>query len=125
MVLWRWSCTLVLAACASSGAGSSTNGDPTPGGGGSAGTSGASAAAGAGGAGMHPEPAGATAVAAPAMPRAGSPALPNACVTTGTIEASLRPTNLLFLIDRSASLNCNLPPITSSAECEQTPQKAN
>lgn len=45
------------------------------------------------------------------------------CVTTGTIEASLRPANLLFLIDRSASMNCNLPPTTSSAACEQAPMK--
>jgi hypothetical protein len=46
-----------------------------------------------------------------------------ACVTTGTIEASLRPANLLFLIDRSASMNCNLPPITDSAACEGNPLK--
>lgn len=46
------------------------------------------------------------------------------CVSTGTIEASLRPANLLFLIDRSSSMNCNLPPITSSADCEQQAHKA-
>jgi hypothetical protein len=57
-------------------------------------------------------------------PQAGSTALPNACVTTGTIEASLRPANLLFLIDRSGSMNCNLPPITESSACEQTPERA-
>jgi hypothetical protein len=36
----------------------------------------------------------------------------------------LRPTNLLFLIDRSSSMNCNLPPATSSEACELTPAKA-
>jgi hypothetical protein len=49
---------------------------------------------------------------------------PGACVSTGTIEASLRPANLLFAIDRSASMNCNLPPATSSAQCESKPEKA-
>lgn len=46
------------------------------------------------------------------------------CVTTGTIETTLRPTSLLFVIDRSASMNCNLPPITSSSACEQMPIRA-
>jgi hypothetical protein len=46
-----------------------------------------------------------------------------ACVSTGTIEASLRPTNLLFLIDRSASMSCNLPPIQGSAQCEAAPAR--
>jgi hypothetical protein len=45
-------------------------------------------------------------------------------VTTGTIEASLTPANLLFLIDRSASLLCNLPSTTTSAACEQTAARA-
>ena len=46
-----------------------------------------------------------------------------ACVSTGVIEASVRPTNLLFLIDRSGSMGCNLPPITSSAACEAKPTR--
>ncbi|HKP58567.1 MAG TPA: VWA domain-containing protein [Polyangiales bacterium] len=45
------------------------------------------------------------------------------CVSTGTITASLRPTNVLFLIDRSSSMNCNLPPVTSSEDCERMPAK--
>jgi von Willebrand factor type A domain len=52
-----------------------------------------------------------------------TPSLFPECVTTGTIETSLRPANLLFVIDRSASMNCNLPPVTLSAECEQMPEK--
>lgn len=59
-----------------------------------------------------------------ALPVAGSKSLAAECVTTGTIAASLRPTNLLFLIDRSSSMNCNLPPVTSSAQCELSPAKA-
>jgi hypothetical protein len=59
-----------------------------------------------------------------AAPPAGSVLAAGECVTTGTIEASLRPANLLFLIDRSASLNCNLPPLTDSAACEANPERA-
>jgi hypothetical protein len=33
------------------------------------------------------------------------------------------PANLLFVIDRSGSMNCNLPPITSSADCESLSAK--
>jgi von Willebrand factor type A domain len=46
------------------------------------------------------------------------------CVATGSVAASLRPPNLLFLIDRSSSMSCNPPPITSSADCERTPGRA-
>jgi hypothetical protein len=54
----------------------------------------------------------------PRTPRDGS------CVSTGTIAASLRPSNLLFLIDRSASMRCNPPPTTDSATCESAPSRA-
>jgi hypothetical protein len=36
-------------------------------------------------------------------------------------EGTLIPANLLFVIDRSGSMNCNLPPIQSTAECEERP----
>jgi hypothetical protein len=39
------------------------------------------------------------------------------CATAGQ-TAALVPANILFIIDRSGSMNCNLPPITSSADCE-------
>jgi hypothetical protein len=66
------------------------------------------------------------AVLAPQPWAAIDPAVPVAevCASTGTIEASLRPANLLFVIDRSGSMGCNLPPVTGSAECEQLVQKA-
>lgn len=35
-------------------------------------------------------------------------------------QSRLLPSSLLFLIDRSGSMNCNLPPLTDSATCEQT-----
>lgn len=44
---------------------------------------------------------------------------------SSTVSADRSPANLLFLIDRSGSMNCNLPPIQSSAECEANPQKVN
>lgn len=34
----------------------------------------------------------------------------------GTVE-------VLFVIDRSGSMNCNLPPLTSSSQCEANPQR--
>jgi hypothetical protein len=44
------------------------------------------------------------------------------CATSGK-TASLLPANILFIIDRSGSMNCNLPPITDSAECEASATK--
>jgi hypothetical protein len=35
-------------------------------------------------------------------------------------QSTLLPTNLLFMVDRSGSMNCNLPPVTDSVACEQT-----
>jgi hypothetical protein len=40
---------------------------------------------------------------------------------TSTMESELLPSNLLFVIDRSASMACNPPPTTASAVCEQNP----
>jgi hypothetical protein len=50
------------------------------------------------------------------------PGLDSGCAAT-SIKADLLPANLLFLIDRSGSMNCNLPPITTSQECEANPVK--
>jgi hypothetical protein len=44
------------------------------------------------------------------------------CAST-SIKADLLPSNLLFVIDRSGSMNCNLPPITSSTDCEMKPER--
>ena len=45
------------------------------------------------------------------------------CAST-SIKADLLPANLLFVIDRSGSMNCNLPPITTSSDCENKPSRA-
>jgi hypothetical protein len=42
---------------------------------------------------------------------------------SSTIKAELIPANLLFVIDRSGSMSCNLPPITSSSDCEAKPDR--
>ncbi|MBM4375435.1 MAG: VWA domain-containing protein [Deltaproteobacteria bacterium] len=43
-----------------------------------------------------------------------------ACAKSVT-EGKLRPTNLLFVIDRSGSMNCNPPPLQTSTACELNP----
>jgi len=48
---------------------------------------------------------------------------PDACASSA-FESHLLPTNVLFLVDRSGSMNCNLPPITDSAACEKNPVAA-
>jgi hypothetical protein len=47
-------------------------------------------------------------------------ATPAASCASAAYESKLLPSNLLFLVDRSGSMNCNLPPITDSATCERT-----
>jgi hypothetical protein len=41
------------------------------------------------------------------------------------MQSDLIPANLLFVIDRSGSMNCNPPPTTDSAACEMMPVRAN
>ncbi|MEO7330798.1 MAG: vWA domain-containing protein, partial [Minicystis sp.] len=43
-----------------------------------------------------------------------------ACAVS-TVEATLTPANILFVIDRSGSMNCNPPPLQSSPQCEASP----
>jgi hypothetical protein len=50
---------------------------------------------------------------------------PDAACATAKIEAKRAPANILFIVDRSGSMNCNPPPTTSSQDCEQTPTTAN
>ena len=45
-----------------------------------------------------------------------------ACAGT-ELDAKLLPSNLLFVIDVSSSMGCNLPPIQTTASCEQKPEK--
>ena len=49
---------------------------------------------------------------------------PDAACAATEFKATLTPANLLFVIDRTGSMNCNVPPITSSADCEVQPVKA-
>src|SRR5262245_31052761 len=44
-----------------------------------------------------------------------------ACAAT-TVAARRAPANILFIVDRSGSMNCNPPPTQTSAQCEQFPQ---
>jgi hypothetical protein len=53
----------------------------------------------------------------------GGPSDASGCASS-SIKADLLPTNLLFVIDRSGSMNCNLPPTTSSSDCEMKPDRA-
>jgi hypothetical protein len=50
---------------------------------------------------------------------------PDAACATTKIEAKRAPANILFIVDRSGSMNCNPPPTTTSAVCEQNPTTAN
>jgi hypothetical protein len=43
---------------------------------------------------------------------------------TSTVESNLLPANILFVLDRSGSMQCNPPPTTQSALCEQMPTRA-
>jgi hypothetical protein len=43
---------------------------------------------------------------------------------TATVQSTLLPSNLLFVIDRSGSMNCNPPPTTASSACESNPTRA-
>jgi len=43
-----------------------------------------------------------------------------ACAAS-TVGAKLIPANILFVIDRSGSMNCNPPPLQTTPQCEQNP----
>ena len=47
-----------------------------------------------------------------------------ACAAKSQETGKAVPANLLFLVDRSGSMNCNPPPTTASAACEAYPVKA-
>jgi hypothetical protein len=76
-----------------------------------------------------PARADAAAADAGARPDAGLPAPNIASIfksgcAVATMESELLPSNLLFVIDRSASMACNPPPTTASAACEINPVRA-
>lgn len=43
---------------------------------------------------------------------------------SNSVSASQTPAIMLFLIDKTGSMNCNPPPTTATADCEKKPQKA-
>lgn len=45
---------------------------------------------------------------------------PTESCASAAFKTQLLPSNLLFVVDRSGSMKCNLPPITDSATCEAT-----
>lgn len=49
---------------------------------------------------------------------------PDAACATTTVTAKRAVANFLFVVDRSGSMNCNPPPITSSTACETSPVTA-
>ena len=48
---------------------------------------------------------------------------PDAACATSTVSATLTAANLLFVIDRTGSMNCNAPPTQTTEECETSPVK--
>ncbi|MBX3191596.1 MAG: VWA domain-containing protein [Labilithrix sp.] len=102
-----------IAACGSSG--EAAGGDDPDGSAGSSGSSGTSGASG-GDFGTSSGTSGAS---------SGSSGLdPDAACATTTVAAKRAPANLLFIVDRSGSMNCNPPPLTTSAACEVNPVAA-
>ncbi len=55
---------------------------------------------------------------------AGSSGAPPDGCAYAEVESDLLPANILFVVDRSGSMNCNLPPLQSSQECEMSPVPA-
>jgi hypothetical protein len=100
-----------LASCSSSETGI------RPGSGGSAGSGGTTGSGGTGAGGTTP----------PISPTGGGPIGGGpgdggvlGCAVS-TVKSELLPANILVVLDRSGSMNCNLPPITESAACEKNP----
>lgn len=54
------------------------------------------------------------------MGQGGGISADGACAAS-TVAATLIPANILFVIDRSGSMNCNPPPLQSTPQCEQNP----
>jgi len=46
----------------------------------------------------------------------------DACAANA-VQATLKPANILFLIDRTGSMNCNAPPTQTTQECDVSPKK--
>ncbi|HMJ57371.1 MAG TPA: vWA domain-containing protein [Polyangiaceae bacterium] len=118
----------VAAACSSDEAGtrpatSGTDGGAS-GGGGTGGSGGiGTGGSGAAGTGTGTGAAGTGIIVGPSADSGAGPSDGGGCASS-TVKADLLPSNLLFVIDRSGSMNCNLPPVTSSSACEAKPERA-
>ena len=53
---------------------------------------------------------------------AGGTLEPDAACTGAEVAGERTPGNILFIVDRSGSMNCNVPPTQTSAACDATPQ---
>ncbi|MDD9944897.1 MAG: VWA domain-containing protein [Myxococcales bacterium] len=63
----------------------------------------------------------------PATPLSSGPrvdAILNGSCASSTVQTELLPANVLFALDRSASMVCNPPPTTDSRDCETMPIRA-
>ena len=49
---------------------------------------------------------------------------PDSACASNSVSATQTPAVMLFVIDKSGSMNCNPPPTTVTADCEKKPQKA-
>lgn len=113
----RLALTTTLLLLAALGCGSGGGGDNTTSSG-SHSAGGAGGAGGKGGAGQGGE--GAGFIFDGGNPSGGGEDADAACAVSN-VAATLIPANILFVIDRSGSMNCNPPPLQSTAQCEGNP----
>ena len=119
---WQFFAAIALAACSEDPNAAPRTPEPH------AGASGASVT---GSAGTAP-PAAGSAPTAPVQPRPTPPRPPAPDVdailkgrcATASVQSQLLPSNLLIVLDRSASMACNPPPVTDSPSCEAQPMRA-
>ncbi len=52
-----------------------------------------------------------------------APVTADAACASSSVKAPRQPANILFVVDRSGSMNCNPPPTDTSANCEKFPKK--
>lgn len=118
MVLWGGATlavatTIAISSCGSDGPSNTGGTAAAAGAGGTAGAGGSAGTSGGGdGGGLFNFDAG--------MGSDGSIGEDAACAAS-SVAAKLIPANILFVIDRSGSMNCNPPPLQSSPQCEQNP----
>jgi hypothetical protein len=61
---------------------------------------------------------------APPLPVLNAASILKGSCAVATVQSELLPSNLLFVLDRSGSMNCNPPPTTDSQACESDPKRA-